>query len=94
VSNPYLFADVEQRFFDPNAKVLSRAGVLQAWLPYLGAQLQEGVPLARMTRHALSLFHGCPGARQWRRALSEEGTRPGADLSVLHAALVSLKAAA
>lgn len=94
VSNPYLFADVDRRFFDPDAKVRSRADVLQAWLPYLGAQLQEEVPLARMTRHALGLFHGCTGARQWRRALSEEVARPGADLSVLHAALASLKAAA
>jgi len=94
VSNPYLFADVDQRFFDPGARVLSRTDVLQAWLPYLSAQLQEGVPLQRMTRHALGLFHGCAGARRWRRALSEEGVRPGADLGVLHAALTSLKAAA
>lgn len=94
VSNPYLFADVDRRFFDPEAEVLSRGDVLQAWLPYLGAQLQEGVPLARMTRHALGLFHGCSGARSWRRALSEEVTRPGADLSVLRVALTSLKAAA
>ena len=94
LSNPYLFADVDRRFFDPIAPVLSRTEVLQAWLPYLETQMQEGVPLARMARHALGLFHGCPGARGWRRALSEEGTRPNADLSVLHAALSSLKAAA
>lgn len=94
VSNPYLFADVDQRFFDPTAPVLSRTAVLNAWLPYLAAQLQEGVPLQRMTRHALGLFHGCPGARQWRRHLSEEGTRLGADLSVLQDAVASLKVAA
>ena len=94
VSNPYLFADVDRRFFDPSARVLSRTEILQAWLPYLETQLQEGVPLARMTRHALGLFHGCAGARQWRRALSEEGARPGADLGVLRAALTSLKKAA
>jgi tRNA-dihydrouridine synthase A len=94
VSNPYLFADVDRRFFDPNSPVSSRTEILQAWLPYLAAQLQEGVPLARMTRHALGLFHGCPGARQWRRHLSEAGTRTGADLGVLHEALTSLKLAA
>jgi len=94
VSNPYLFADVDRRFFDPAAPVLSRTDILRAWLPYLAAQLQEGVPLQRMTRHALGLFHGCPGARQWRRHLSEAGTRTGADLGVLHEALASLKAAA
>ena len=94
VSNPYLFADVDRRFFDPAAAVPTRAQVLQAWMPYLTTQLQEGVPLARMTRHALGLFHGQPGARQWRRALSEEGTRAGAGLAVLDDALASLKAAA
>jgi tRNA-dihydrouridine synthase A len=94
VSNPYLFADVDRRFFDPAAPVRSRTEILNAWLPYLSVQLQEGVPLQRMTRHALGLFHGCPGARQWRRALSEEGTRSGADLQVLNQALASLKAAA
>ena len=94
VSNPYLFADVDRRFFGAAAAPLSRSEVLQAWLPYIAAQLQEGVPLARMTRHALGLFHACPGARAWRRALSEEAVRPGAGLAVLHQALGSLKAAA
>ena len=94
VSNPYLFADVDRRFFEPGARIPLRTEVLQTWLPYLETQLQEGVPLARMTRHALGLFHGCSGARQWRRALSEEGTRPGADLGVLHAALASRQEAA
>ncbi len=94
VSNPYLFADVDRRFFGATAEPLSRGGVLQAWMPYIAAQLQEGVPLARMTRHALGLFHACTGARAWRRALSEEAVRPGAGLAVLHQALGSLKAAA
>lgn len=94
VSNPYLFADVDRRFFDPAAPVLSRTEILDAWLPYLAAQLQEGVPLARMTRHALGLFHGCPGARGWRRHLSGEGARTGAGLGVLQDAVASLKAAA
>ena len=94
VSNPYLFADMDRRFFGVDAEPLSRGEVLQAWLPYIAAQLQEGVPLARMTRHALGLFHGCAGARAWRRALSEEAARPGAGLAVLHQAFGSLKAAA
>ena len=94
VSNPWLFADVDRRFFGVQGPMLTRGDILRAWMPYISAQLQEGVPLARMTRHALGLFHGCPGARAWRRALSEEGARPGAGLAVLHQALDSLKAAA
>lgn len=94
VSNPWLFADVDRRFFGAQSPVPSRGDILRAWMPYLSAQLQEGVPLARMTRHALGLFHGCAGARAWRRALSEEAVHPGAGLAVLHQALDSFKAAA
>jgi len=38
----------------------------------------RGVPLIRLTRHVLGLFHGAPGARQWRRILSEEARHPQA----------------
>lgn len=93
VANPYLFADVDRRFFDACAPVLTREQVLRNWLPHVQAELARGVPLARMLRHALGLFQGCSGARRWRRQLSEAGTRPGAGVEVLHAAL-SLQAAA
>lgn len=93
VANPYLFADVDQRFFDSTAPVLSRQQVLQAWLPRLRAELAGGIPLARMTRHALGLFQGCAGARRWRRRLSESGARPGAGIDVLQEALARGQAA-
>lgn len=87
LANPYLFADVDRRFFDTSAPRLSREQVLEAWRPYLQSQLAKGVPLARMTRHALGLFQGCAGARRWRRQLSEAGARPGAGVEVLKQAL-------
>ncbi len=79
VANPYLFADVDRLYFDAQANVLTREQLLQAWMPYVDAQLACGVPLAHMTRHALGLFKGCPGARQWRRHISERCVQPGAD---------------
>jgi len=94
LANPYLFADVDRRFFDAQSPVPSRQEILQRWRPYLAAQLQEGVPLQRMTRHALGLFQGCAGARRWRRALSEQAVRPHAGIDVLFQALESLDAAA
>ncbi|MGH8293035.1 MAG: tRNA dihydrouridine(20/20a) synthase DusA [Gammaproteobacteria bacterium] len=93
LANPYLFADVDRRFFDAGTPVRSREQLLQDWLPHVQAELARGVPLARMLRHALGLFQGCPGARRWRRQLSEAGARPGAGVEVLHTAL-SLQAAA
>ncbi|MGL5334718.1 MAG: tRNA dihydrouridine(20/20a) synthase DusA, partial [Enterovibrio sp.] len=40
-----------------------------------------------ITRHMLGLFQNLPGARQWRRHLSENAHKPGADLKVLEQAL-------
>ena len=58
--------------------------------PYIERQLAKGHRLHAITRHMLGLFAGRPGARQWRRVLSEGATRPGAGLEVLDAALASL----
>jgi tRNA-dihydrouridine synthase A len=51
----------------------SRREVAEAMLPYIAAQAAAGVPVSRITRHLLGLFHGVPGARAWRQALSESG---------------------
>jgi tRNA-dihydrouridine synthase A len=56
---------------------------LDAMRPYIAAQLAQGVRLASVTRHMLGLFAGQPGARQWRRILSEQAHRAGAGLEVL-----------
>jgi tRNA-dihydrouridine synthase A len=56
-------------------------------LPYVEAQCEAGVPVKAVTRHILGLFNGEPGARLWRRALSELAHRPGAGPEVIEAAL-------
>ncbi len=60
---------------------------IDAYRPYMTSQLEQGVKLSSMTRHMLGLFAGEPGARSWRRTLSEKAVRPGADLDVLDEAL-------
>ena len=60
--------------------------VVGAMRPYLEAQLARGVHLHAITRHMLGLYAGRPGARAWRRVLSELGTRPGAGCEVLEKA--------
>jgi tRNA-dihydrouridine synthase A len=61
--------------------------VVEAMLPYIETQLTEGHRLNSITRHMLGLFAGQPGARAWRRVLSEETHKPGADCDVLRHAL-------
>ncbi|WP_299841225.1 tRNA dihydrouridine(20/20a) synthase DusA [uncultured Jannaschia sp.] len=63
-------------------------------VPYIEAHLADGDKLGQVTRHMLGLFAGCPGARGWRRTLSEGVARPGAGVEVLHAALEQVSAAA
>lgn len=56
-------------------------------IPHVEAHLGAGGKLGQVTRHMLGLFCGMPGARGWRRTLSEGAARPGAGVEVLHDAL-------
>ncbi|MEM9755814.1 MAG: tRNA dihydrouridine(20/20a) synthase DusA [Pseudomonadota bacterium] len=59
----------------------------RAMLPYIEAHLSGGGRLHQVTRHMLGLFAGRPGARGWRRTLSERANAPGAGPEVVQAAL-------
>ncbi len=60
---------------------------LDTYRPYMQDQLSRGTPLHAMTRHMLGIFAGRPGARSYRRHISENATRPNASLSVLDDAI-------
>ncbi|MDW3117036.1 MAG: tRNA dihydrouridine(20/20a) synthase DusA [Roseovarius pacificus] len=62
-------------------------GAVLAMLPYIEDHLATGGKLNQVTRHMLGLFAGRPGARAWRRALSEGATRPGAGPELVEQAL-------
>ncbi|HHJ17505.1 MAG TPA: tRNA dihydrouridine(20/20a) synthase DusA [Gammaproteobacteria bacterium] len=85
--NPYLLADVDHRFAQDDSPAPSRHEVVQRFLPYVETQLANGVRLQQMSRHVLGLFQGLPGARAWRRHISEHAHRPGAGIEVLEQAL-------
>ncbi|MCA3439326.1 MAG: tRNA dihydrouridine(20/20a) synthase DusA [Rhodobacter sp.] len=61
-----------------------------AMRPYIARHLAAGGRLHQITRHMLGLFTGRPGARGWRRVLSEGAGRPGAGLALIDAALAEL----
>ncbi len=88
--NPYLLAEVDGRLFGDAHPVPSRHQVVEAMLPYIEQELARGNQLSHVTRHMLGLFQGLPGARAWRRHLSEHACRPGADGEVLLAALAKV----
>ncbi len=68
--------------------------VIDAMRPYIAAHLAGGGRLHQITRHMLGLFAGRPGARSWRRVLSENASRDGAGLDVLDRALDQVLATA
>ncbi len=56
-------------------------------IPYAEKHIAAGGRVSNVSRHMLGLFQGRPGARQWRRILTEEGTRSGAGADVIRRAL-------
>lgn len=87
---PALLGEVDAILFGEGAPV-SPFEALDAYRPYMAARLGEGTGLHAMTRHMLGLFNGRPGARLWRRTLSERAPRAGAGLDVLDAALDAVR---
>jgi tRNA-dihydrouridine synthase A len=89
---PWSLARADTRIFgaaaDPRA---DRGAAVEAFLPYVERQLAAGQPLQRLTRHLVGLFHGEPGARRWRRLLTEGGRRPGAGPETVAHALASVE---
>ena len=85
---PAILGEVDARFFGGAPGDVDAA--VSAYVEYVARKLREGVPLNAMTKHLLGLFNGRPGARQFRRHLSENATRKGADAQVLRDALACL----
>ncbi|MBK1723377.1 tRNA dihydrouridine(20/20a) synthase DusA [Thiocystis violacea] len=81
--NPWILAEADRRIFGDTHPVPTRQEVLTAFLPYAERQLAAGVPLSAMSRHLLGLFQGQPGARAWRRRISENAHRPGAGVEII-----------
>jgi tRNA-dihydrouridine synthase A len=90
---PYFLAELE-RHFQPDWELPARAAVVEKMLPYVDQVLEEGASLNSVTRHMLGLFAGQPGARAWRRFISEHAHREGAGSEVLVNALNAMPLAA
>ncbi|HEX4890116.1 MAG TPA: tRNA dihydrouridine(20/20a) synthase DusA [Alphaproteobacteria bacterium] len=89
--NPYLLADVDRVLFNDLAPPPSRIQTIERLLPWADQQVGQGVPLHCITRHILGLFQGRPGAKAWRRHLSENAHRPGAGVGVIRDALARVR---
>ncbi|MEL7166782.1 MAG: tRNA dihydrouridine(20/20a) synthase DusA [Pseudomonadota bacterium] len=92
-NHPYaLLSEVDQRIFGIDAAQVTAKDAARAMLPYIEAHLSAGGRLHQITRHMLGLFSGCPGARAWRRHLSEGATSPTAGPELVEQALALVTA--
>jgi tRNA-dihydrouridine synthase A len=89
--NPYCLAAWQRQLLGTRGRVPSREEVVAELLPYVERELAEGTPLKAITRHLMGLFNGLPGARAWRRHLSEAAHRPGAGTEVIREALARVE---
>ena len=69
--NPYLMADFDARYYGDETEIKTRQQIIHAMLPYITAQLKKEVRINNITRHMLGLMTGMPGARAYRRQLSD-----------------------
>ncbi|EKO3537828.1 tRNA dihydrouridine(20/20a) synthase DusA [Vibrio fluvialis] len=88
--SPYLLAEVDQQIFGLDTPVKKRSQVVQEMYPYIEQQLAQGSYLGHITRHMLGLFQNMPGARQWRRHISENAHKAGAGIEVIEQALAKI----
>jgi tRNA-dihydrouridine synthase A len=85
-----ILCQADRRIFGKGEDTTAEDAV-QRMLPYIDAHIDAGGRLNQITRHMMGLFAGRPGARIWRRMLSENASGPGADRQVLLDALDAMQ---
>jgi tRNA-dihydrouridine synthase A len=81
--DPFALAAADRELYGAAGEPATRRRVVADLVPYAEALVGRGEPVSRLTRHVLGLFAGRPGARAWRRHLSEAAPRQGAGAEVL-----------
>lgn len=90
---PYDILGAADRVVFGAGKVQGAKDVVRAMLPYIEAHLAGGGRVHQITRHMLGMFAGRPGARAWRRVLSEGAHRAGAGVGLVSEALARVEEA-
>ena len=91
--SPYILAEVDRRYFGAANGPPSREDIVERLIPYIATRLAAGARLNQITRHILGLYQGVPGAKQWRRHLSQNAHLEGAGPKVVLDSLDLVRAA-
>ena len=85
--NPFMMNEVDQRLYGEAVDERTSFEILDKYIEYMQKQMDEGVYLKHMSRHLLGLFIGQPGAKAWRRHISENAHKEGAGIEVIQQAV-------
>ncbi|PMM19494.1 tRNA dihydrouridine(20/20a) synthase DusA [Vibrio lentus] len=88
--SPFILAEVDQQIFGLDTPIKKRSQVVEEMYPYIERELSNGASLGHISRHMLGLFQSMPGARQWRRYISENAHKKGAGIEVVQTALAKI----
>lgn len=91
--NPWLLVMCQQQVFD-DCPIEIPEQVIDKMSQYVEREVKKGVAVKHITRHMLGLFQGVPGAKVWRRFLSEKAFRDDKNTMILNEALAAMKKAA
>ncbi len=91
---PGILAEADGLMYGDIAPAPDLRDVVFAMADYTDRHVAAGGKANHVTRHMVGLFHGVPGARQWRQHLSTEAVRTGATGDVLRDALTRIDGAA
>ncbi len=66
-------------FNEPNDKICEK-DIVKRMIPYIESQYKDGNKVSKITKHMLGLFSGRPGAKGWRKVLSEKAHSSGPEI--------------
>ena len=84
---PWILSEVDERLYGMPALGQSREDIVEKLIGYTAEQEKHDRSAKAIIRHVMGLYAGLPGARLWRRTLSETIAKGVAPSEVLQTAL-------
>ena len=85
--NPFMLVQADAKIYqNANLSIKTRADVVDAMCDYVDNHVANGGKVWHVLRHMLGLCNGQPGGKRFRRYLSENSAKEGANSTVLREA--------
>jgi tRNA-dihydrouridine synthase A len=90
--DPWMLSRADHVFYDEKAPDFSRFDIAEAVIGYAQDHEQRDRSMKALSRHIMGLFAGQPGARLWRRSLSENTAAGLTPSEVIKTSLAHMRA--